>query len=214
MMIQSTVNLDGLTQPDPDAEPTPQDQTSPGGGWEGRTFGALVLAAFVLYGIGSAQAEHPVGLALVSLNSAAVTIAGVIGFRLLRSRHRRIGTGYLVARIVEAVLLAGGIGVVAFTDSTDADSTGYLLAMVALGLGSVPLCHVLGRGRWLPQWLAQWGIAGYALLATGALVELTTGRGVTVLFAVPGGLFELTLGLYLLRRSFGHPHDLHTNRQG
>lgn len=183
------------------------------GPWESRTFGALVLAAFVLYGVGSAQPDQPIGLALVSLNSLAVTIVGLIGFRLLRSQHRRIGTGYLAARVAEAVLLAGGVGLVAFTESADADTTGYLLAMIALGLGSVPFCHVLGQGGWLPTWLARWGVVGYALLVAGALLELTTGRAVTLLFAVPGGLFELTLGLYLLWRGFGHPGRVHASQQ-
>ena len=84
---------------------------------EGLTSGALVLAAFLLYGIGSALADQPAGLALVMLNSVAVTIVVLIGFRLLRQRHRRIGISYLVARTPEAILLAGGIGLVAFNDS-------------------------------------------------------------------------------------------------
>jgi hypothetical protein len=120
-------------------------RTSPVSRWEGRTFGALVLAAFLLYGIGSALADQPAGLALVMLNSVAVTIVGLIGFRLLRQRHQRIGISYLVARILEAILLAGGIGLVAFNGSDNADTVGYLLAMVALGLGSVPFCQALGR---------------------------------------------------------------------
>lgn len=209
-----TASLDSLPPKNLESDRAPQAQRSVVGRWEGRTFGALVLAAFALYGIGSAQPDHPIGLALVSLNSIAVAMVGLIGFRLLRSQHRRIGTGYLAARIVEAVLLAGGVGLVAFTESADADTTGYLLAMIALGLGSVPFCHVLGRGRWLPAWLARSGIVGYVLLGIGALLEFATGQGVTVFFAVPGGLFELALGIYLLWRGFGYSHSVHASRQG
>ncbi len=172
---------------------------------QGQLFGGLVLAAFVLYGIGSALVDEPVGLVLVTLNSLAVGVIGLIGFRLLRADSFGIGAGYLGARILEAVLLAGGVAVVALTSSTDADTTGYLLAMIALGVGSVPFCRALERGRWLPSWLARWGMVGYAALVIGALLELATGRAVTVLFAVPGGLFELTLGLVLLKRGFGRP---------
>ncbi len=177
-------------------------RTSPVSRWEGRTFGALVLAAFLLYGIGSALADQPAGLALVMLNSVAVTVVGLIGFRLLRQRHQRIGISYLVARILEAILLAGGIGLVAFNGSDNADTVGYLLAMVALGLGSVPFCQALGRERWLPWWLAGWGIVGYSALTAGALLELATGHDVAVYFAAPSGLFELVLGLYLLGQGF------------
>ncbi len=69
--------------------------------WEGRLFGGLVLAAFPLYGIGSALADRPIGLALVAANSLAVTVVGIIGQRLVRSRERTAGIGYLVARLDE-----------------------------------------------------------------------------------------------------------------
>lgn len=183
-------------------EPDHQAPTSEVSDWEGRLFGALVLAAFLLYGIGSGLADRPVGIGLVVLNSIAVAVVGLIGFRLLRSQHHRTGFGYLVGRILEALLLAGGVGVVAGTNSTNADTTGYLLAMIALGIGSMPFCHVLGRGRWLPLRLAQWGVLGYAALAVGAMIELTTGEEVAVFFAIPGGLFELAFGLRLLMRGF------------
>lgn len=176
--------------------------------WQGQVFGGLVLAAFLLYGVGSAMADEPVGLALVTLNSVAVTIIGLIGFRLLRADGFGAGAGYLGARILEAVLLAGGIAVVALTSSTDADTTGYLLAMIALGVGSLPFLRALDRGRWLPTWLARWGMVGYAALVAGAVLELATGRALTVFFAAPGGLFELTLGLVLLRRGFDRPAPL------
>lgn len=204
MVMQMTPNRTSLEQPDVGDGQTPPSAMSPAR-WEGRTFGALVLAAFPLYGIGAAQAEHAIGLTLVALNSVAVTVVGLIGFRLVRSGHRSVGIGYLVTRIVEAVALAAGVALVAFADSVDADTTGYLLAMTVLGLGSMPFFRVLGQGGWLPRRPARWGVGGYALLATGALAELATGRGVSVFFAVPGGLFELGLGLYLLRRGFDAP---------
>ena len=47
------------------------------------------------------------------------------------------------------------------------------------------------------------GMAGYVVLAAGALLELTTGRGVAVVAAIPGGLFEIAVGVHLLRRGFG-----------
>lgn len=171
---------------------------------EGRLFGALVLAAFVLYGVGSAQAEHAVGVTLVALNSLGVTILGVIGYRLLRAQDHRVASGYVVARAVEAVALVGGVGIAAVSTSTidDPATTGYLIGMIALGIGSVPFCNALGHGGWLPRWMARWGAAGYTALATGAAIDLVTGQSVTVLFAIPGGLFELALGLYLLRRGF------------
>ncbi len=170
--------------------------------WEGRLFGGLVLAAFLLYGIGSAFAERPVGLALVLANSIAVFTVGAIGYRLLQNHHRRAGVTYLVARATEAVLLAGGILLVTRTDVAIAADTGYLLGMAVLSVGSLPFWLVVGRGPWLSKTFAYWGIAGYAVLAVGALIELTTGLGVTLIAAIPGGLFEITVGAHLLQRGF------------
>lgn len=76
--------------------------------FEGQLFGGLVLAAFVLYGVGSALTDAPTGLTLVALNSVAVAVIGVIGFRLLRTDHRSVGVVYMLTRIVEAALLLGG----------------------------------------------------------------------------------------------------------
>ena len=173
--------------------------------WEGRAFGGIVLAAFLLYGIGSAVADRPIGMALVVANSIAVAFAGLIGFRLVRSTDHSIGAGYMVARVAEAVLLAVGIIVAELADVGDADNLGYLLGMIALTAGSIPFCRTLGRRQWIPQPLATWGVLGYAVLAIGALVELTTDRSLTVVFALPGGLFELAFGLYLVRHGFRRP---------
>lgn len=170
--------------------------------WEGRLFGGLVLSAFLLYGIGSALADEAIGLVLVLANSVAVATIGVIGFRLLRNHHPRAGAVYLAVRIAEAILLGGGVALYALFDVADADTTGYLLAMVALGLGSVPFWLVVGRGPWLSKRFALWGIAGYAALAAGALLELMTGQDVAIIASIPGGLFEVAVGIHLLRRGF------------
>ena len=168
----------------------------------GRVFGALVLAAFVLYGVGSSLADLPIGLVLVGMNSVAVALIGGIGFRLLRSSRRKVGGIYLISRLVEAVLLFVGVAVAAVVASSEFDQIAYQLGMIALGVGSVPFVLALRRGRWLPAWLAVWGAVGYASLAAGALLELASGRSVAMAFAVPGGLFELALGMFLLWRGF------------
>jgi hypothetical protein len=170
--------------------------------WEGRLFGGLVLAAFPLYGIGSALADRPIGLALVAANSLAVTVVGIIGWRLVRSRERAAGIGYLVARIVEATLLAAGAAFVYFADEPDTGDTAYRLGMLALGVGSIPFFDALRRRGWLPAPLAVWGMVGYTTLAVGALIDLMTGREVIEIFSIPGGLFELAIGVILLRRGF------------
>ena len=170
--------------------------------WEGQLFGGLVLAAFVLYGVGSSLSDEAIGFVLVAANSIAVAVVGVLGLRLLRNQDPQAGAIYLVGRIAEAVLLAGGIALHEFADVSGADNTGYLLGMAALGFGSLPFWRAVGRGEWLPNRFALWGVAGYVALAVGAIIELATSQAVLVAFAVPGGLFEIAVGIYLLRKGF------------
>ena len=174
---------------------------------EGQIFGGLVLAAFVLYGVGSGLGNESIGLALVGANSVAVAVVGAIGFRVLRKQDPTAAVVYLTARVAEAVLLAGGFALHTIAEVSDADNTGYLLGMIALGVGSLPFWRAVGRGARLSNSFALWGVAGYAALAAGAALELATGRGLAVVFAIPGGLFEITVGIYLLRRGFNPTSD-------
>ncbi|MEM9132308.1 MAG: 2TM domain-containing protein [Actinomycetota bacterium] len=204
-----TTTIDTIAEPPGDSPRTgPVDR---GTRREGRLFGALVLAAFPLYGVGSALLDRPLGLSLVLLNSLAVAAIGLIGFRLLRAVQPAVAAGYLAARVLEGLLLGGGAALLVGLDVADADVTGYLLAMAVLGIGSVPFCRALEENRWLPTWLAHWGVVGYVALAIGAVLELVSGWPVVVFFAAVGGLFELTLGVLLLGQGFRrrgvHPAD-------
>ncbi|WP_088647352.1 DUF4386 domain-containing protein [Micromonospora wenchangensis] len=164
----------------------------------GRWAGAFFLSAFVAYGVGSALAGRPAGVALVLANSVLVAAIGALAFRALRRSHPGVAWGYLVARGAEAFLLAAGL-VLRDRYGDGAAELAYQLAMLSLGLGSLPFCLALARRRWLPRWFAGWGVAGYALLAAGAAAELA-GVGTGVALAVPGGLFEIALGVLLLIR--------------
>ncbi|MFG3604333.1 DUF4386 family protein [Micromonospora chersina] len=166
----------------------------------GRCAGAFFLLAFVSYGIGTALAGQVVGTALVVLNSVMVAAIGVLAFRALRRPHPGIAWAYLVARTAEGFLLTAGI-VLLDSVGAGAGDFAYQLAMLSLGLASLPFCLALNRQRWLPSWLAIWGSVGYALLAAGAAAELM-GAAVGLVLAIPGGLFEIVFGLLLLARGF------------
>lgn len=72
--------------------------------------------------------------------------------------------------------------------------------MLVLGLGSLPACLLLLRRQLLPAWMAAWGLLGYSLLAAGSVAELYGVEGTGVPLAIPGGLWEMALGLWLLVR--------------
>ncbi len=170
----------------------------------GRIVGALFLAAFVCYGVGSALVDRPLGTALMLLNSAVVAMIGVLVFRVFRRPHPRTSAIYLIARALEAILLAVGVVLLVSMGSAEINSLAYQVAMLILGVGSVLFCRALLRDKFVPRWLVVWGIVGYALLATGALLELI-GLAVGLVLAVPGGLFEVALGLILMARGFPEP---------
>ncbi|WP_125775066.1 DUF4386 domain-containing protein [Antribacter gilvus] len=166
----------------------------------GRLAGALFLAVFVLYGVGDALAPRPAGLVLVLLNSAAVVVIGVLLYHPLRVAAPRAALVYLLTRITEAVVLAGGVLLLAGGNAS-AHHVAYTAAMVLLGLGSIPFCLALPAAGTAPRWFGLWGAAGYALLAVGVLLEPVL-AGASVALAVPGGLFEITFGLLLLVRGW------------
>jgi hypothetical protein len=170
----------------------------------GRIVGALFIAAFVLYGVGSALADRAIGATLMLLNSVVVATIGALVFGVFQRRHVRTAATYLIARTVEATLLAVGVLSLTSGRSTEGNDLAYQFAMLILGLGSVPFCWALRRDRFVPGWLAGWGIVGYLLLAAGALLELT-GLRVGLLLSIPGGLFEIAFGLTLIARGFPDP---------
>lgn len=170
----------------------------------GRIVGVLFLAAFFCYGVGSALAHRALGPALMLLNSVVVTAIGVLVFRLLRRPHLRTAAIYLSARLLEAGLLAVGVVLLVWMGSVEGNDVTYQIAMFGLGVGSLPFCRALLRDQLVPGWLAVWGILGYVALAAGALLELV-GLHVGLGLSIPGGLFEVALGLILIARGFPEP---------
>lgn len=170
----------------------------------GRAIGALFLSAFVLYGLGSVLTESDsavataLGTALVVGNSAAVTWIGLLAWRVFAGDRvsDRVGARtYLLTRLAEATVLLVGL-----LPAIDADRA-FWVAMLVLGVGSVPFCLALKRHRLVPRPLAVLGLCGYPVLALGAVVELS-GSAVGYWFFIPGGLFELVLGVVLVSRGF------------
>jgi Domain of unknown function (DUF4386) len=170
----------------------------------GQIVGALLLAAFVCYGVGGALAGHAAGAALMLLNSVVVAAIGGLVFRLLRPSHLRTAAIYFSARLLEAVLLAVGVVLLVWMGSAEGNDVTYQIAMFSLGVGSLPFCRALLRDQLVPGWLAVWGFLGYLALAAGALLEVV-GLPVGLVFAIPGGLFEVALGLILIARGFSEP---------
>ena len=185
-----------------------------------RIVGILVLAGYLAYGMGSLIAQGIVrsddrssstglfltGVALMLLNSVFVIGIGVLMFPILRPHNKDIAAGYLGTRILEGLALA--IGVVSLIVVTDpasaihANSVCYNIGETGLGIGSLFFCALLFRTGLVPRFLAAWGFIGYACFAGGNLLELFGVTGAALVSSIPGGLFELTFGVWLIAKGF------------
>lgn len=81
---------------------------------------------------------------------------------------------------------------------------GYQLSMTLWGIGGLILCSALFIGRLVPRILAVWGIVGYVIFMIGTTAEMF-GYGIGVMLALPGGMFELGLSLWLILVGFNLP---------
>jgi hypothetical protein len=184
-----------------------------------RIVGVLFLAGYLTYGVGNVIATGIVdsgdrsdstalfvtGIALMLLNSAIVIGIGVLMVPILRAHNKAIAAGYLGTRIFEGVVLAiGVVSLIVLTGSRaiDANAVFYSVAEAGLGIGSLFFCALLFRTGLVPRFLAVWGFIGYACFAGGNLLELVGVAGAGLVGAIPGGLFELTFGVWLILRGF------------
>lgn len=164
------------------------------------------------------------GVLLQFIDAAAVAAIGILLFPSLSKHNAAIALGYVATRIIECVLLFfAGIsslslitlsqkfGVAGAAEASSFQAIGTLavaqsglafqIAMIVLGLGSMPLCYLLYRSHLIPRSLAALGLIGYAALFIGGVVELF-GLSLSMLHYVPGGIFELLLPLWLIVKGF------------
>lgn len=185
---------------------------------------AILDAPDYLSNVAASQMTFTLGAVLMFINSVAVAGIGVLLFPILKRHSEQVALAYYASRLVEAVLLiVGVISLLSLTaisgeylgagvaDASRFETLGalaiqvndlsYQIAMAALGVGSMFLCHLLYQTRLIPRSLSVWGFAGYAVLLAGALLEIL-GVGVGLLLSVPGGLFEVFLGVWLIAKGF------------
>jgi hypothetical protein len=149
---------------------------------------------------------------------------GVLMFPILVRHSERIAIGYLAARIVDAVFIAvmvlfilGQIPLASEYLKAGASDASYLqalstmfvdvnlyayhIAMFTLGIAGLLLCYTFYRAKLVPRPLAVWGLIGYAIILCGSLLEIL-GFNLLSIHAIPGGLWELFIGVWLIARGF------------
>jgi len=202
--------------------------------------GIMFLAAMFTYGLGFGIIESLLtlpdflahvfennilflsGAILMMMNSCIVVGIGVFMYPILKQYNKSIAVVYLGSRVIESLLLLGGVISLLFildigqqylgvADTTSLERLSdtyirgnylaYQFAMIVLGFGSMLFCIILYQHALIAKPLALLGFVGYLSLLLGAMLELL-GYPYGLMFSIPGGLFEVILPFWLFLNGF------------
>jgi len=165
-----------------------------------------------------------IGAMLWLIAVAGDTAHGVLMFPILKQHNERIAFGYLASRILDSVFVAIMVLFVLLqiplgseylkagasdTSFLEAMSTvfmqgqlyGYNFGMITVGLAGLMLCYQFYRAKLVPQLVAVWGLVGYATILCGSVLEVL-GFNLQLIHTIPGGLWELFIGVWLIVKGF------------
>jgi hypothetical protein len=150
---------------------------------------------------------------------------GVLMFPILKQHNsERIAVGYLGFRIMDGLIIAIMVLFVLVqipigseylnAGASDASSLqalstvfmqaqldAYNIAMITLGISGLILCYSFYKSNLVPRILAVWGLVGYAVILCGSVVEVL-GFNLLTIHAIPGGLGEVFIGVWLIVKGF------------
>jgi Domain of unknown function (DUF4386) len=152
---------------------------------------------------------------------------GILMFPVLRPHSERAAVGYLGARIIDATFIAvmallilvqipvgieylnAGAADISYLQAlsavlTKANLYAYEFAMISVGVAGLILCWMFYRAHLVPRLLAVWGLIGYAILLLGSVLQVL-GLNLSSIQAIPGGLWELFIGVWLIAKGFSSP---------
>ena len=188
--------------------------------------GSILVSSVVdgqdfLAGLGARETTLVVGAFLMIATTAVDIGKAVLFFPVLERHGKRTAVAYLATMIFEMALMTVGVlallTIIPLADRADqlgadaaqalasvaaeANETAYQMAQLSLGFGCLFLSALLLRSGLVPRWLAGWGLVGYSLHMAGAGAELF-GAPISLVLLVPGGIFEVTLAIWLLVKGF------------
>jgi hypothetical protein len=184
---------------------------------------SVVDAPDFLAGVGAQQTTLALGAFLMIATTAVDIGKAVLFFPILERHGRRTAVAYLATMIFEMALMTVGVlallMIIPLADqadggklgpdvaqalgslAVDANETAYQIGQLSLAFGCLFLCALLLRTGLVPKWLAGWGLLGYALHMAGAAAEIF-GAPISLVLLIPGGIFEVTLAIWLLIKGF------------
>jgi hypothetical protein len=165
------------------------------------------------------------------LSTVAGDVAhGVLMFPVLKPHSERGAVGYLATRIIDATFIAvmalliliqipvgieylnAGSSDTSYLQAlsavlTAANLHAYEFAMITVGVAGLILCSMFYRTQLVPRFLALWGLIGYAILLLGSVLQVL-GFNLNSIQAIPGGLWELFIGVWLIAKGFSTSSQL------
>jgi uncharacterized membrane protein len=149
---------------------------------------------------------------------------GVLMFPIIKQDSERTAVGYLAFRIVDAAFIAisvvflllqiplgreyvnaavpGTLNLQALSNlAIQANLYAYDIAMTFLGVAGLMLCYTFYRTRLVPRPLAVWGLVGYAVILGGSVLQIM-GFNLSSMHTIPGGLWEIFIGVWLIAKGF------------
>jgi uncharacterized membrane protein len=149
---------------------------------------------------------------------------GVLMFPILKHHNERIAVGYLGFRLMDGLIIAimvlfilvqipigseyvnAGASDASYLQALStvfmqAQLDAYNIAMTTLGISGLILCYSFYKSKLIPRLLAIWGLVGYATILCGSVLEVL-GFNLLTIHAIPGGLWELFIGVWLIVRGF------------
>jgi len=155
---------------------------------------------------------------------------GILMFPVLKPHSERAAVGYLGARIIDATFIAvmalliliqipvgieylnAGSSDTSYLQAlstvlTKANLYAYEFAMITVGVAGLILCSMFYRAQLVPRLLAVWGLIGYAILLLGSVLQVL-GLNLNSIHAIPGGLWEVFIGVWLIAKGFSTSSQL------
>ncbi|MCA0446096.1 MAG: DUF4386 domain-containing protein [Bacteroidetes bacterium] len=152
---------------------------------------------------------------------------GIVMFPILKQQSERLAYGYLSTRIMDAMFIAimvlfmviqiplgkeylNATGATApqlqilSSLSHQASQYAYQFGMITLGFSGLILNYVFYKMVLIPRWIAIWGLVGYTIILVG-MVSAVMGSGLADMSSIPGGLWELFMGVWLIVKGFSSP---------
>ena len=149
---------------------------------------------------------------------------GVLMFPVLKQHNERIAVGYLGFRIMDGLIIAimvlfvlvqipigseylnAGASDASYLQALStvfmqAQLDAYNIAMLTLGISGLILCYSFYQSRLVPRFLAVWGLVGYVVILGGSVLEVC-GFNLLTIHAIPGGLWEVFIGVWLIAKGF------------